>query len=172
MKEKTNGKALLLLVAAVTLLYSVRHFVPLGETATAETSKIETTSSPNPAQAEAAKVENPNRVMVYYFHGNKRCSTCLLIESLTASAVQTGFREQLDKGEVEWKVVNVDLPKNEHYVWKYKLTFRAVVIARFIDGQEKESKTLDGIWQLVRNEEGFRNYVQGEISNYLKGSAT
>lgn len=170
MNDKNYGSALLLLVAAAAMFYLLRQFIPLGEAADAQPSKIEASAASSPAQPDAQKVVNPNRVLVYYFHGNKRCMTCLTIEKLTASALESGFREELEKGEVEWRVVNVDSPENEQYIWKYNLTYRAVVVVRFLNGQEKEAKILNGIWQLVRDEDGFRNYIQSEVRSYLRSS--
>ena len=41
------------------------------------------------------------KIIVYYFHRNKRCKTCKNIESYTHEAVQKGFAGELADGSVE-----------------------------------------------------------------------
>ena len=47
-------------------------------------------------------------VVVYYFHGNKRCSTCRRLEAYSEEAITGGFASELENGDLVWLVVNTD----------------------------------------------------------------
>lgn len=109
------------------------------------------------------------KVIAYYFHGNMRCMTCRKIEAYTKKAIQTGFQKALKDGRLEFRVVNVDEPDNEHFVGDYQIVTRSVVIAEFEDSKQKQWKNLDQLWELVGNEQAFLKYIQDETLSYLEG---
>lgn len=93
-----------------------------------------------PAPALAA-----DTVAVTYFHGAKRCKTCMSIEAQTKAAVETAFASEIAEGRVLFRSVNIEEAANAHYVKDYGLTFSTVVVSR---GDIHER--LDNVWQLVR----------------------
>ena len=48
-----------------------------------------------------------DRVEVIYFHGKQRCVTCRAIEQLTNEVLEATFRNQIDKGAVVYKVIDI-----------------------------------------------------------------
>ncbi|HQH28919.1 MAG TPA: nitrophenyl compound nitroreductase subunit ArsF family protein, partial [Oligoflexia bacterium] len=144
--------AAVLVLAAVAALYVLLRSVSSGQKQAAASSGAVPEVVVSPTQHIAAQpISQPDRVVVYYFHGNRRCRSCLKMEELAASAVRSGFSQELASGRVEWKTVNIDLAQNEHFVWRYNLSFRAVVLSRQVSGQEKEWKLLDGVWHLLNS---------------------
>ena len=117
-------------------------------------------------------VAAPVKVVVYYFHGNYRCPTCLKIEALTAEAVNTGFASDIRKGRVKLKVVNVEEQGNEHYVQDYQLASRSVVVARYEGESPKAWKRLDAVWTLHGDRDGFLRLVQEETRALLSDNHT
>jgi hypothetical protein len=111
-----------------------------------------------------------HHVVAYYFHGTLRCASCKKIEAYTKEAIETGFPKQLKSGLLEWRMINTDLPENEHYVGDYQLFTKSLVIVDMKDGKQVAWKNLDKIWQLLGNEEYFVQYVQHEINGYLTGN--
>jgi hypothetical protein len=105
--------------------------------------------------------------IVYYFHGNVRCTTCRTIEAYADEAVHAGFPEALANGELEWRVVNIDEPQNRHFIQDFQLVTRSVVLAEYRGGEVVRSKNLDKVWQLVRNKQRFIDYVQSETKAFL-----
>lgn len=115
-----------------------------------------------------ASGQAPSRqVVAYYFHGTRRCHTCLTIESLTHAVVQDDFSAALKKGDLQWQVVNVDVPENRHFTTDYKLYSKSVVLVETLDGKQVRWKNLDRIWTLVRNEDQFKAYIHDEIKAWL-----
>ena len=109
------------------------------------------------------------KVVAYYFHGNMRCMTCRTIEAYTKEAIDTAFAEALKDNRLEWQVINVEEPSNEHFVQDFQLVTRSVVIAEVVDGKCIRWKNLQRVWELVRGDkEGFLKYVQDETKAYLE----
>ena len=111
--------------------------------------------------------KSPQKVVVYYFHGDFRCPTCRKFEAYSHEALRTAFFDSLNDGRLEWRVVNVDKPANEHFVSDYQLHTRAVVLVKIQSGKQTEWKNLEKIWGLVGNKAVFVKYIQDEVSMYL-----
>ena len=67
-------------------------------------------------------------VEVYYFHGKRRCATCVSIEENTKKTVETYFKDQKAKGTVKMIVVDIDDKKNEALVEKYEVTSSSLFV--------------------------------------------
>lgn len=106
-------------------------------------------------------------VVAFYFHGKVRCTTCRTIEAYAHDAIHAGFADQLENGDLTWRVVNVDEPENQHFVHEFQLVTRSVVLAEFHDGRPVRFKNLDRVWQLVRNRNAFVDYIQSETNAFL-----
>jgi len=108
-----------------------------------------------------------HRVIVYYFHGEFRCGTCKRIEQLTKEAVTESFANEIKTGLVELKVVNVDEKENSHFSKDYQLFTKSVVVSDIVNGKEQQWKNLQKVWELVRNDKAFKEYIRTEIKAYL-----
>ncbi len=108
-------------------------------------------------------------VIAYYFHGDKRCRTCLAIEAYTREAIEKGFTEQIESGELELRIVNVDEPENEHFIEDYSLTTKSVILAEYRGGVEQRWKNLGMIWEYVGDKEVFLDYIRRETEEFLGG---
>ena len=116
---------------------------------------------------DKAQQEAERKIVAYYFHGNVRCMTCRKLEAFSREAINTGFAQELQQGRLEWRIVNVDEPTNRHFIEDYQLHTRSLVLVDMHNGKQTRWKNLDKIWQLVRNKQGFFQYVQSEINEYL-----
>ena len=67
-----------------------------------------------------------DRVEVIYFHGKQRCVTCRAIEQLTNEVLEATFKNQIDKGAVVYKVIDISDPQNEAIADKYEVTWSSV----------------------------------------------
>jgi len=110
-----------------------------------------------------------HKVIAYYFHGKFRCSSCKKIEAYTQEAIQGqgGFADPLKSGRMEWHVINVEDPSNEHFVKDFQLYTKSVVIVDIRDGKQKQWKNLAKVWELLYDKGTFVNYVRDEINAYL-----
>jgi hypothetical protein len=118
--------------------------------------------------AETKTVEEPDQVVVYYLHMNRRCMTCEKLEAYSKEAVEAGFAEQLNDSSIVFKVENFEQDGNEHFAKDYQLFSQSLILSRLRDGKETEWKNLDKIWTLVGNKEKFITYVQMELASFMK----
>lgn len=164
MRGKTIITIFLLLFVAIGIAYLV-----ITETRTGE--GIEQTPGPvvepQLADADSAQATADHRVIVYYFHGDKRCNTCRTIEEYTEAAINMGFADQVRSGKLEYMAVNVDEPGNEHFVTDYQLSTRTVVLVDIEEGREQEWTKLERVWQLVRDREAFESYITENTETFL-----
>ncbi len=110
------------------------------------------------------------RIIVYYFHGDYRCPTCLKLEKLSRVAVEENFKKEFSSGLLKYLSVNVDRPENRHFVDDFGLFTKSLVVVEEDGGKVKRYKNLQKIWVLVRDEAAFKNYVKDEVKGFIHGS--
>jgi len=108
-------------------------------------------------------------IVVYYFHGTNRCYSCTRLEKLTYLAVAEGFEQELADGRVKFAAVNVEQDENKHFIKDYKLYTKSVIVSDVVQGKENRWKNLKRVWEQLRDEQAFKDYVQKEVRQYLKG---
>ena len=114
-------------------------------------------------------VEAPgSRVVAYYFHGRVRCVSCVKVENLSGKAIRERFPEELRTGLLAFREVNIDEPKNRHFIDDYGLSSQSLVIVEYRDGRQVRWKNLEKVWTLLDSEKEFLPYVQESVSSYLK----
>ncbi len=108
------------------------------------------------------------KVIAYYFHVTVRCTTCRMIESYSREVVEQKFGADLAKGRLQYKLVNLQLPENRHFVKDYQLFTKSLVLVRFDKGGQAEYKVLNDTWELVGDKSAMQAYVEREVRDYLK----
>jgi hypothetical protein len=163
---RSKGNASDIAVAKADTASVSGKFLPVTENQTARetTTKQEEKSA---SQQAAVKSHNAN-VIVYYFHGTFRCTTCRTIEKYSHDAIQQYFSKELENGKLEFRPLNVEEPENRHFVQDYQLFSKALVLSLFRDGKETKSKNLTDIWTLVNDKNKFFQYVKNEVEGFLK----
>ncbi|MDK2970739.1 MAG: hypothetical protein PWP23_494 [Candidatus Sumerlaeota bacterium] len=128
------------------------------------------TASPPDAAVQA---QEEGRYVVYYFHGDVRCQTCQTIEQQSHDAIATMFADQLDSGELEWRLVNYDKPENAHFRDDFQLAFQSVVVAEERDGRIVRWKNLADVWTKVHDTpQEFEEYVVDSTASFMAGGAS
>jgi hypothetical protein len=120
-----------------------------------------------PAAAQDTSKKTSVVVDVYLFHGKKRCRSCNKMEDLTKEAIAEELSEGKSAGTIRYQHVNVEAQENRHFVQDYRLRSIAIVLSKKVNGNETEWKNLDRVWELLRNDEKFKQYVTKEITAYL-----
>ena len=131
----------------------------------------ETTRSQMLAQAEAGPVAAPgeDKIIVYYMHASFRCVTCNMVEAMGEELVRTEFGDAVKAGQIEWKAVNYQ--ENDQLATHYNVGGNMIIVAKFRDGKEVQSRRLDRVMELANNRDEFMTYVRGAIQELLGGKA-
>ena len=122
----------------------------------------------SPQTQSSQKTDSQSAIIVTYFYNNIRCPSCKKIEALTRESLRENFTGELDSGGLLWQLVNMDEPENQHYIKDYGLHTKSVVVSTG-QGNKKRWKNLDQVWNLLGNEEGFKRYIQGEVTAFMQG---
>lgn len=72
------------------------------------------------------------------------------IEALTKKTVNENYSEELQKGTISFKAINIDKPENKYFVTRYKLYTKSVVVSELSDRKENRWKNLDQIWKKIQ----------------------
>lgn len=119
-------------------------------------------------QSESQPETTDTKVIAYYFHVTVRCTTCRMIESYSREVVEQKFGADIAKGRLQYKLVNLQLPENRHFVKDYQLFTKSLVLVRFDKGKQTEYKVLNDTWELVGDKSAMQAYVEREVRDYLK----
>jgi len=127
-------------------------------------------SEPAPAgtpEAAPDAGEGERQVVLYYFHGNRRCNTCRKIESYAFETADSWHRKQLESGELTWKVVNYEEAEQRHFAKEFGLFSASLVLVETRNGETVRHEVLQKVWTLVRDKPEFERYVRKALDRYL-----
>ena len=127
--------------------------------------------APATSESVAGTSEAPSgqerQVVLYYFHGARRCKTCLSMETNALEVIKSEFAEELDSGVLVWKVVNYDEAENEHFIKDFKLVSSSLVLVEMQGDEQVRFDVLQDAWSLARDEWRFQKYVHESLLEYL-----
>jgi len=112
--------------------------------------------------------ETDTKVKLYYFHGTRRCKTCLTLEANTKEALDKGFPGEMKQGTITWETYDTDKKENKHFETDFELLFSSVILVKYKADKQVEWKNLQKIWELVGDKPAFLEYVQNEVRSYLE----
>lgn len=160
------------LAAGVTLAVVAIGAVAFGLVRELAKSRLSDQSRASPAKVQPVAAEGlttPAAALVttvYYFHGENRCETCLLIEKQASEIVQTAFAGEIAEGRLRFLAVDYDKAEHRHFRDDFKLAFGSVVVSR---GARYEN--LSDVWTLVHEERSqFDAYVVDRVSRFVKAT--
>ena len=115
------------------------------------------------AQPNAA----PNQVIVYYFHGNRRCRTCLGIQDSLTKIVRERFAAETASGALLFQEINFEEPQHEHFAKEFQLSFGTMIVAVRKDSKMVKWENCNKVWDFAHNEPALTDYADKQIRTYL-----
>ncbi len=107
-----------------------------------------------------------DRLEVYYFHRTARCYSCKIIEQYVKEIMEQRYGEQIKKGIIDFRELNVELSKNKEIAKKYQASGSSLFINRIINDKDNIEQDTN-VWRLLNNETQFKNYLENKINSYL-----
>ena len=121
------------------------------------------------AVVENSEVTAKDHVEVLYFHGKQRCATCIAIENDTLAVMKENLSEQVKKGEVVFKVIDISKKENEKIAEKYEVTWSSLFVVRYKNGQETaENMTQFAFGNACKSPEVFKEGLVKTVNDMLK----
>ncbi|HNY02835.1 MAG TPA: nitrophenyl compound nitroreductase subunit ArsF family protein [Bacteroidales bacterium] len=119
--------------------------------------------TPLPAQTQSKKLE------VFYFHGTRRCPTCMAIEANTRKTLDTYFAGQVKSGAIRMTVIDVDDPKNKAIAERYEAAGSALFVTVNPGEKEKRNDMTEFAFSCARsNPTKFMSGLKDKIRELLK----
>lgn len=113
-----------------------------------------------------AQTSSKKIVTVYYFHATNRCATCNAVENVTKAFLNEQYKDQVSKGLIQFKSINIDEEVNEKLVKKYKIVFSTLLI---INANGTTNDFTDTAFQYAKNNpEKYKELLKVEINKALK----
>lgn len=125
----------------------------------------------NESSAQGVEVGVPAHdcVEVLYFHGKQRCATCMAIEKNASEAVAKEFAEEIRRGDVVFRVIDITKEENEAIAGKYEVTWSSLFVVGHKDGDERVENMTDFAFTNARQSpEEFKNGVVAKVREMLK----
>lgn len=140
-----------------------------GKTDAADGVKVvESASMTSAAKGEKTANMQPDKVKVYYFHGTRRCPTCLGIQKSINEAIDDNFKKELEAGMLEFEEVNFEEAANKHYVEQFQLSFSTMIVAAQAGDETIEWENARKVWDNAHNQSELKSYVKSTTQKYLK----
>jgi len=166
MKPKTVVSAVLLAFVAASALY-----LAVGQAGRSPAAVGESAATAGEPAADAASADRaPARVVAYYFHGTRRCPTCLAIEKTARESLQRELADAFESGAIEWRTVDFEEAGNEHFAQEFALTGASLILVKQADGRVERWGNLERVWDLVGDDAEVSAYVTAEARGYLEES--
>lgn len=163
-------KTKIIIIAVLVLIVGAGFASTLLKKTNTTSIPVNKKTSSDISSSPTSDIKMESGVVAYYFHGNRRCKTCRAIEAHTNEALQENFADAIKSDRLVWLVINVDEPNNEHFIQDFQLSSSGVVLVRFENGEPKEWKNLNRVWQIVHGDKNiFFDYIQMETRAYLEG---
>jgi hypothetical protein len=106
------------------------------------------------------------QVEVIDFHSTHRCVTCLAIEKVAKSVVETDFATELKAGKIVFKTVDVDDANNAKLAEKFEASGTALFVYNAKTGQAFD--LTDAGFSYAKNDEAkLREVIKTNIRNNL-----
>jgi len=116
-------------------------------------SACQESKTPNQNTALSSKnTKDSVQLEILYFHSTHRCPTCNSIESNIKTLVETEFKPLVDRGLIDFKVINIDLDSNRAMAEIYEAFGSTLILVEHQNGQEKEHNFTDFAFSYSRNE--------------------
>jgi hypothetical protein len=109
----------------------------------------------------------PDRVVVYYLHGTRRCRTCMGIQATIEKTVQERFGAEIASGVLSFQEANIDTEDNKHFIQDFQLTSSSMVVTAKKGEATVKWQDCPGVWEHAHDEPALAAYAEKQIRSYL-----
>lgn len=113
-----------------------------------------------------AKVLPADKIEVMHFHGTYQCRSCIAIGEYALNTIKKNFSEEYERGIIEFREINGELPENKDLVAKYQARGSSLFINAIAGGQDNIEEDMT-VWRLISSEEQFADYFTNKLKQLL-----
>jgi len=112
-------------------------------------------------QSTGNETVSSDKVEVYYFHFERRCATCMAVESESEKALLELFPEQMKSGEMLFLSVNLEDKSNDALAEKLNVDGQSLLIVK---GDKQENITTMAFMYARNNPDKLKKAIQESIA--------
>jgi hypothetical protein len=113
---------------------------------------------------DSVNVVSDAKVQIYYFHGERRCPSCIAIEDETRKLLDSAY----SGAGIAFSDINVDEEKNAALAEKYQVAGSALIVVKNGTPEEFTDITGDGFKFALRKPAEFHIKLKEVLDTYLK----
>ena len=170
MKLKTITRIALLLFVSISIIVFVRDECSPPADFYADQNVYKPANADGSSAGDANFISPQTKLVAYYFHGHRRCPSCLKMEATAREAISEGFPSEMKGQQLVWRTVDIQDAVNKHFASDYQVYWNSLVLVRFRDGRQLGYRDLDQIWQMQQDDNVLRSYIQTQVRAYLGAS--
>lgn len=119
------------------------------------------------AKSESSVNDQSNAaVEVLYFHGNRRCVTCVAIEQRTKELLNEQFADEMTQGKIVFKSINFDEQDGKKLAEQYKVAGSSLIISS-AGGKAIDNLTNYAFTTARNRPDEFKEGVRTRIEKFL-----
>ena len=123
--------------------------------------------SPGKLQTHEANIKN--QTVVYYFHTDRRCKTCMKIDKTAFNLVIHDFAEARKAGKLSYKQYNIDMEENLDIAIEFEASGSKLCIVNYdSEGKKTITDLTDFAFSNAFSEEKFEPGIKAAIEKALK----
>jgi hypothetical protein len=111
-------------------------------------------------QSTENEMVSTDNVEVYYFHYERRCATCMAVESESEKALNELYPEEMKSGKMIFISVNLEDKTNDALAEKLKVDGQSLLIVK---GQKQENLTNTAFMHARSNPEKLKKAIQESV---------
>ena len=123
------------------------------------------TLSTTKADSKNELVVKPAKIIVYYFHYERRCATCVAVEEETVKALNELYAAKMKSGEIVFQSVNLEEKEGEALADRLKVAGQTLLV---VAGDKHTDLTEQGFLYAKSNPAKLKAELQKSISLGLK----
>ena len=108
------------------------------------------------------------KLEVIYFHGERRCYTCKAIEANTKKTLDTYFGDELKKGIITYKIVNIDEAQNKEIAREFEVYGSSLFLVKHIKDITENINLTNFAFTYGKDEAKFLAEFKKKIDQQLK----
>lgn len=131
---------------------------------------IQNSDKTNKAQVKSELIQDSNlKLQIYYFHTTRRCPTCNSIEDNIKQVLESDFKNEIERGIINFKSLNVEDAENKGLAEKYQATGAALHLIDMQEGVERDNDLTNYAFSHSRRQpEVFIQGMRDTINFFIK----
>ncbi len=159
-------RPLIILLAIGGFIFFISKSDNKKQVSTAQVATVNSDAPTSTTPSETLAVSDADQIVIVHFHGTVQCWSCIELGKLAKATIEERFQPELADKKIIFQEINGELPENKEIVQLYQARGSSLFINAIKDDQNHIREEVKA-WQLISQEEKFKDYLEKEIRKLL-----